>query len=115
MAQGVDKSLIPAINGNCEFLYLYELSAGRLGWRRPGSGLFFTYHFDRRIFPYAWLFQSFGGFDGHYTSILEPCTAMPISVPQAAALNQCTVLAPGQELVTTVRITAGHTSERSQG
>lgn len=108
MCSGVDKSRIPAANGSCEFLYLHTLTEGRMGWRSPARDLRFTYHFDRRVFPYAWLFQSFGGFDGHYTTILEPCTCMPIAVNAAAALNQCTFLPPGARLTTTVRIVLGH-------
>jgi hypothetical protein len=38
------------------------------------------------------IFASYGGLDGHYTAVLEPCTAMPVSVNEAARLNQCSCL-----------------------
>jgi len=94
-------------NGTVDFFYLYEMQEGRMAWRRLAEHLEFAYHFDTNIFPYAWLFASYGGFDDHYTVILEPCTAMPISVRDAAAQGQCTVLQPGESLHTCVSIYAG--------
>lgn len=75
-----------------------------MAWHRPSQGLRFVYQFDRAVFPYAWLFASYGGFLGHYTVILEPCTAMPMFVNEAAARNQCTVLGPDETLQTAVTI-----------
>lgn len=100
-------NLVPEKNGTVDFFYLFDLESGRIGWRRPSAGLAFTYHFDPRVFPYVWLFASYGGFDGHYLAILEPCTAMPISLAEAARRGHCSVLEPGQTLETTVTIEAG--------
>ena len=72
----------------------------------------FSYTYDKHIFPYQWYFASYGGFLDHYTAILEPCTAMPLSVNDAKALNQCTVLQPGEELNTSVRIFAGKAQKK---
>ncbi len=102
--EGQDAHVIPAPNGTVDFFYLFDLAEGRIGWRRPETGLGFTYHFDRAAFPYAWLFASYGGFNGHYTVILEPCTAMPIGVNDAAAKGQCSLLPPGGSLATDVSI-----------
>jgi hypothetical protein len=104
LLEGQNTSVVPAADGTVDFFYLFELQAGRMTLRRPKRGLTFSYHFDRSVFPYAWLFASYGGFEGHYTAILEPCTAMPISVPAAAQANHCSVLAPGQTLATRVSI-----------
>jgi hypothetical protein len=92
-----------------DFFYLSGLREGRMTWRRPHAQLEFSYHFDRRVFPFAWLFASHGGFLGHTTAILEPCTTMPISVNDAARLNQCSVLRSGETLATRVSIRAGRT------
>ena len=105
--EGAAANVIPAADGTMDFFYLYDLAAGEVGWRRPGKGLKFAYQFDTQTFPYVWLFASYGGFNGHYTVILEPCTAMPISVNAAAALRQCSVLDPGQSLETKVVVYAG--------
>jgi hypothetical protein len=105
--EGQRADVIPAADGTVDFYYLYDLTEGRMAWRRPGEGLYFEYDFDPAGFRFAWLFASYGGFDGHYTAVLEPSTAMPISVNQAAPLGQCTLLAPGESLVTRVVIRAG--------
>ena len=105
--QGQDAHVIPPPEGTVDFFYLFELAEGRLGWRRPSTGLTFTYQFDLAVFPYAWLFASYGGFNGHYTVIVEPCTAMPISVNEAAAKGHCSRLQPGASLATAVSIVVG--------
>lgn len=105
--EGRVTNTVPARNGTMDFFYLFHLSAGEMFWRRPGSGLKFGYQFDTKVFPFAWLFASWGGFLGHYTIILEPCTAMPMSVNEAAAKGQCSFLEPGQVLETNVSLYAG--------
>jgi hypothetical protein len=106
--EGQNAAVVPAADGTVDFFYLFDLRAGQIALRRPKRGLVFSYHFGRSIFPYVWLFASYGGFAGHYTAILEPCSAMPISVNAAAAARQCSVLAPGQVLETRVSIEAKH-------
>jgi hypothetical protein len=106
--EGCKANVVPPANGTMDFFYLFDLPAGQIALRRPGSALVFAYRFDLKTFPYAWLFASYGGFAGHYTVILEPCTAMPLSVREAAAVNQCSVLEPGEVLETHVEILAGH-------
>jgi hypothetical protein len=100
-------NIIPPLNGTMDVCYLFDLADGEIAWLRPSSGLKFAYQFDRRVFPYAWLFASYGGFLGHYTVILEPCTTMPMSVNQSAARNQCSLLEPGESIETNVSLYAG--------
>jgi hypothetical protein len=109
--EGQRADQIPPKDGTVDFLYLFDLEAGEIGWRRPAQGLEFSYRFDLDVFPYAWLFASYGGFDDHYVAILEPCTTMPISVSEAAGLGQCSVLAPGEALETRVTTYAGPSRE----
>jgi hypothetical protein len=98
---------VPSQDGTMDFFYLFDLAAGSMFWRRPEAGLKFGYQFDPKVFPYAWLFASYGGFLGHYTIILEPCTAMPMPVNAAAPRGQCARLEPGQVLETVVSLYAG--------
>lgn len=105
--EGRAVDIVPARDGTMDFFYLFDLAAGEMFWRRPGAGLKFGYQFDISVFPFAWLFASWGGFLGHYTIILEPCTAMPMSVSEAASKNQCSRLEPGQILETNVSLYAG--------
>jgi hypothetical protein len=105
--QGQAANVVPARDGTMDFFYLFDLAAGEMFWHRPSAGLKFGYQFDTKVFPYAWLFASWGGFLGHYTIILEPCTAMPMSVNEAATKRQCSLLEPGQVLETEVSVYAG--------
>jgi hypothetical protein len=109
--EGKAANIIPSADGTMDFFYLFDLRAGGIAWRRPGTGLEFAYEFDPRVFPFAWLFASYGGFLGHYTVVLEPCTAMPISVNEASSIQQCSVLKPGESLETRVSIRAGRRRE----
>lgn len=105
--KGSAVNVIPAPDGTMDFFYLFDLMEGRMSWQRPSQDLQFSYGFDRTMFPYTWMFASYGGFGGHYTVILEPCTAMPISVNDAASKKQCSHLDPGQTFETSVTIYAG--------
>jgi hypothetical protein len=105
--EGRAANIVPPRNGTMDFFYLSDLAAGETFWRRPDAGLKFGYNFDSNVFPYSWLFASYGGFLGHYTIILEPCTCMPMSVNEAAAKQQCSRLNPGQVLETNVSLYAG--------
>jgi hypothetical protein len=107
MVEGQRADVIPPNNNTVDFLFLYDLQEGRMAWRSATMGLTFAYTFDVNVFPYAWYFASYGGFDGHYTAILEPCTTMPLSVNEAAQLGQSSVLDPGQRIETRVTIYAG--------
>ena len=105
--EGQCANLVPPKDGTMDFFYLYELTAGEMWWRRPSAGLKFGYQFDTSVFPYAWFFASYGGFLDHYTVILEPCTAMPISVKEASEKRQCSRLEPGETLRSHVSLYAG--------
>lgn len=109
LAQGGRADFVPRASNKIDFLYLYELQEGLMGWqsKRNGLGLFLRFATD--VFRYCWLFASYGGFLGHYTAILEPCTTMPISLLEAAKLGQCSVLDAGRDLTTRVSIYAGPT------
>ncbi len=101
-----DVSLVPEKNGTMDFFYLYDLECGSVGLENV-DGHYFGYAFDKSVFPYVWLFASYGGFLGHYTAVLEPCTTMPISVNDAAKLGQALILQPGESLKTRVTTFAG--------
>jgi hypothetical protein len=105
--EGQRANVVPAKDGTMDFLYLYDLEDGQIAWESADGSLIFVYEFDLNVFPYAWMFASFGGFDDHYMAILEPCTTMPISVNEAAKLGQCSVLEAGEAIMTNVSIYAG--------
>ena len=104
---GERADLVPPINGTTDFLFLYDLQDGKMGCRRPALNCEITLFFNKQVFPYACLFASYGGLDQHYTAVLEPATAMPVSVNEAARLKQCSVLRANEQLSTRVSIYAG--------
>jgi hypothetical protein len=107
--EGTDASIVPAKNNTMDFFFLYDTPVAEMKMLSNDKKHEFSYTYDKNIFPYQWYFASYGGFLDHYTAILEPCTAMPLSVNEAKSAGQCTVLQPGEILTTTVSIFAGLT------
>lgn len=107
MIEGTDASVVPAKGNEVDFFFLWEARNPEMGLVSGKKGSRFSIRYDQTIFPFQWYFASYGGFLDHYTAVLEPCSAMPMSVEEAAALGQCTMLQPGQMIETTVRIYAG--------
>lgn len=108
--EGTDVSVVPPQNGTMDFFYLRGAAEGAMSMISGRDASRFGYQYDRAVFPYQWYFASYGQFRGHYTAILEPASAMPVSVNEAAELGQCTVLRPGEEINTKVIIYAGAVS-----
>lgn len=98
---------VPPPDGTVDFFFLYNLEAGQIAWESAARGLRFGLDFDTAVFPFAWLFASYGGLLGYYTVVLEPCSGMPMSVNEAAGLGQCSRLEPGESIETRVTIYAG--------
>ncbi|MCW3118077.1 MAG: hypothetical protein JWM28_2159 [Chitinophagaceae bacterium] len=107
MIEKTDASEVPGKNNEMDFFFLYDIPVAEMKFLGGNKGHEFRYSYDKTVFPFQWYFASYGGFLNHYTAILEPCSAMPLSVNDAKQLNQCTVLQPDEELSTQVRIYAG--------
>lgn len=108
--EGTDASLVPEKNGTMDFFYLYDSPVGEMTLLTEREKYRFSYHYDRKVFPYQWYFASYGQFRNHYTAILEPASAMPVQVNIAADQCQCSVLQSGEEINTLVEIYAGENS-----
>lgn len=93
-----------------EFFFLHDLERGEMRMESPAARTFFSYSFDTGVFPYAWYFASYGGWNGLYTGVLEPATAIPCSLGKSIKDGTCSTLAPGETLCTTVTINAGRLS-----
>jgi galactose mutarotase-like enzyme len=50
--------------------------------------------FPQETLPYVWLFQSYGGFMGHYVSMLEPTNAGHYDLELASTAEKCGFLRP---------------------
>lgn len=105
--ENTNASLVPAKDGTMDFFYLYDNPEATMQMQSKNWLHVFAYQYDQKVFPYQWYFASYGQFNDHYTAILEPASAMPVSVNDARKLGQCTVLEPGEEIDTTVKIYAG--------
>lgn len=105
--ENVDASVIPEVSNSMDFFYLYDIAKGTMQLHSADDQWVFAYDYDTNVFPYQWLFASYGGFMHHYTTVLEPCTNMPILVNEAIKQHQSAFLEAGASLNTRVRIYAG--------
>jgi hypothetical protein len=108
MIEATDVSVIPPQNGTMDFFYLFETVTGDMRLECL-DGSSFIIQYDQQVFPFQWLFASYGGFLGHYTAILEPCTNMPIAVNDAITQNRSAILDSGETLQTRITLLAGQT------
>lgn len=108
--ENMDASIIPENDNTVDFFYLYDTQIGDMQLLSADEQHLFSYRYDTKVFPYEWMFASYGAFLDHYVAILEPCTNMPMSIQEAKAKGQCAILQPGETLTTTVRIYAGEKS-----
>jgi hypothetical protein len=91
----IDVSRIPARDSEArEFYYGTEISEGRCGVFNPRTDTRFVMEFDRFHFPTIWNFQSYGGWNGHYMAVLEPCTTVPWDLNEAVKNKTCAILRP---------------------
>ena len=102
-----DASLVPPNNNTLDFFYLYDIPRSEMQLISGKGNHLFSYNYDKKVFPFQWYFASYGKFLNHYTAILEPSTSLPVSVNEAKAIGQCTVLESDQEINTMVTIYAG--------
>ena len=101
-----DLSVVPSPDsGLQEFVYVSELPAGWCGLERAASGERVRFEYSSEVFPYCWLFLAYGGWRGHYTVVLEPCTNMPKDLAAARARGRCAELATGASRAFDVRVT----------
>lgn len=90
-----------------DFFFLWGAEKPEMSIVSERNNTRFTLQYDAKIFPYQWYFASYGGFLGHYTAVLEPCSSMPLSVTEAASLGQCSLLEAGRTIETSIRLYAG--------
>ncbi|MBW4459761.1 MAG: DUF4432 family protein [Nodosilinea sp. WJT8-NPBG4] len=117
--EAVDLRVVPPPSSQLqEFYYTSELSQGFCGirHRRSQSSLLMT--FDQADFPYVWMFQSFGGWQGHYVVVVEPCTTLPSDLEGACRNGTVAVLKPQEQqrrrLTVQLQREHGHGPERPE-
>ena len=102
---------VPSIEAQTnEFFFLSEMEQGFFRHESASANTFFEYQFDKEVFPYAWYFASYGGWNGLYTGVLEPATAIPHTLSKSIENHTCPTLAAGEHLSTQVIISVGRLS-----
>jgi hypothetical protein len=114
VVENCNVSLVPPFNKTMDFFYLYKIRHPEIHLESADANSIFSIYYDRKVFPYQSYFASYGGFFNHYTLILEPCTSMPLSVPEAIKQKQCSVLGPNEEISTIVSIYAGEKQKANE-
>jgi hypothetical protein len=108
LGRRIDLSRVPPPEDQSrEFIYVADLPDGWCGLERTATGERIVFTFSRDLFPYCWLFLSFGGWKDYYTAVLEPCTNMPKDLRAAKAAGRCAVLGGSETRVyhVTIRVT----------
>jgi hypothetical protein len=100
-----DLSLVrPAQERFREFVYVSSLPEGWCGIRRARTGESLVLSYPLTVFPYCWLFITYGGWQDYNTVVLEPCTNVPKDLAQARQHGTCAVLGPGEVREFSVRL-----------
>ncbi|MBM4133128.1 MAG: DUF5107 domain-containing protein [Nitrospira sp.] len=101
----VDLSCLPPpAEGHREFVYVRDMPEGWCRVREVSTGASLRLFFPPEVFPFTWLFMSFGGWRGLYTVVLEPCTNMPKDLHEAFRSGRCAVLTGHATLECEVRV-----------
>ena len=59
-----------------EFVYVSDLPEGWCGITDTKPGSWFRIDYPRDVFPYCWIFMSYGGWRHHNVVVLEPCSQL---------------------------------------
>ena len=70
-------------SGTNEFVYVSDLPVGRCGISDYDTGSKLTIDYPLDVFPYCWLFLTYGGWLDQNVAVLEPCTNYPKDLPAA--------------------------------
>jgi hypothetical protein len=91
----VDVRMVPPpASREVYFFYGVDLREGWCASYDPARRLAVALSFPKELFTSCWLFASYGGWRDHFVAVLEPSTAFPFRLDQAAASGQCSVLPP---------------------
>lgn len=86
----------PAASQSREFVYVSALPEPWCGVDDTEAGASLRMTFDAGVFPFTWLFLSYGGWRDVYTAVLEPCTNKPKDLAEAVRRGQSARLSPGE-------------------
>ncbi|MFP5384785.1 MAG: DUF4432 family protein [Bacteriovoracia bacterium] len=79
-----------------EFVKINELRKGNCALYNPQTRKELAFEFLKEELPYVWLFQSYGGFEGHYVAMMEPTNAGHYDLKEASEKGKCGLLCPDE-------------------
>ena len=101
--QPVDMRRVPPPDAaTCDFYYATQLAGGWCSLTDAHDGAGFGLAFDPAVFRSVWVFGAYGGWRGHYVTILEPCTGYPYQLEAAVTQGTASRLEAGETLETSV-------------
>lgn len=80
-----------------EFVRFSDFEEGRFGIKSQKTGSVLRFEFSKKDFPFLWLFQSYGGFMGHFVSMIEPINARHYDLKEMHQSKSCEVIAPEEK------------------
>ena len=90
-----------------EFIYVSKLPQGRCGITDLRAGSWICFDYPIEVFPYCWVFMTYGGWRGHNVVVLEPCTNYPKDLPTAISRGTSAILEPHAASEFEVRVSIG--------
>jgi hypothetical protein len=96
------RAVPPQASATYDFYYGTDLAGGWCALTDTATASGFGLAFDPQVFRSVWIFGAYGGWRGHYVTILEPCTGYPYQLETAVAQGHASQLAAGATLETTV-------------
>lgn len=97
------RRVTPEDTGQLYFFYGTQMKGNWCALTNIATGLACGLQFDPKVFPYSWLFATYGGWRNYNVAVLEPCTGYPLNFQAMKAAGRHRTLAPGESLQTDVR------------
>ena len=91
----------PDLN-NCTLHFVTGLREGLTRFVDGERGLMSTLRFDPELMDNVWLWLAYGGWRGHFTAVIEPCTSYPMDLNEAIKRKHFSRLRGGENLKTSV-------------
>lgn len=88
------RTVLPRDNFSREFVKLSDMKEGFVSLKNKRTDSELQFSFDRKEFPYVWLFQSYGGFLGHYVAMIEPTNAAHYDLAVSSKEKTASILNP---------------------
>ena len=94
-----------------EFFHGSGLPEGWCGITDTRAGSWVRIDYPTDVFPYCWIFMTYGGWRERSVVVLEPCTNHPKDIEQAISIGTAAVLAPATTREFEVTVSVGSANE----